>query len=127
VKTLARSALVLGFEPLRRAWVTTAQASSGVDFDKLPRLDGTLHLDDAALGAAARDFGRIIQERPLAVLKSGSVRDISRIVEFAGRYGVRIAVHGHGHALHGQTQVEGSGSWSQAQWHRSISRRRWLR
>jgi cytokinin dehydrogenase len=107
LQTLARSALVLGFDPLRRAWVTPAQASSGVAFDTLPRLDGTLHLEDAALAAAAQDFGRLVQERPLAVLQPGSVRDIRRIVAFAQRQGVRLAVRGHGHALYGQTQVAG--------------------
>jgi FAD/FMN-containing dehydrogenase len=97
-------AVVLGFDPLTRSWVTHAHAD-GV-FDELPRLDGSLHLDDATRAAYAEDFGQIVHERPLAVLKPGSVQDIARMVRFARRHHLRIAGRGRGHSTFGQAQVE---------------------
>jgi FAD/FMN-containing dehydrogenase len=99
----AAGALVLGFDPLTRSWVTSARA--GGIFDELPRLDGSLHLDEATRAAYAQDFGQIVHERPLAVLKPGSVQDIARMVRFARRHQLRIAGRGRGHSTFGQAQV----------------------
>ena len=107
LRMLAGGALVLGFDPITASWVTSAAAASKPAFEGLPRLDGTLHLDDATLSSASEDFGRFVHERPAAVLKPGSIEDIGRIVRFARRHGLRIAVRGSGHALFGQTQVRG--------------------
>jgi FAD/FMN-containing dehydrogenase len=100
----AAGALVLGFDPLTQSWVTSARA--GGVFDELPRLDGSLHLDDATRAAYAEDFGQIVHERPLAVLKPGSVQDIARMIRFARRHRLRIAGRGRGHSTFGQAQVE---------------------
>jgi cytokinin dehydrogenase len=104
---LAGATLVLGFAPGRGGWVTAAAKGPDTTFDKLPPLTGTLHLDETSLDAAAQDFGGLVRRRPIAVLKPGSVRDISRMVRFAARHGLRLAVRGHGHAVYGQTQIEG--------------------
>src|SRR3712207_4416684 len=106
VKTLGIGALVVGFEPLTGAWVTSAQAASGSAFARVPPLDGTLHLDGKTRAAYADDFGHIVHERPLAVLKPGSVKDISRMVTFARRYGIRITARGQGHTTFGQSQIK---------------------
>jgi cytokinin dehydrogenase len=106
VTSLATGALVIGFDPLTRLWITPAEAATGIDFDTLPPLDGTLHLDDATRDEYAQDYGQIIHERPRAVLKPGSVRDISLVVKFARRHGIRIAARGQGHLPYGQAQVE---------------------
>jgi cytokinin dehydrogenase len=107
MKTLASGMLVIGFNPLSRSWITAAQAATAADFATLPPLDGTLHIDDATRAEYAQDYGQIIHERPLAVLKPGSVQDISRMVQFARRHGIRIAARGQGHSPFGQAQVRG--------------------
>jgi FAD/FMN-containing dehydrogenase len=103
---LAASAVILGFSPTDRLWVTDVQAKGGLDVDAIPPLDGELALDDASRDAAAIDFGRFGQERPVAVLKPGSVRDLARILRFARRHHLRVAVRGRAHSIQGETLVE---------------------
>lgn len=106
VKTLAASAVVLGFSPDHGMWITQAHAAQGIDFNRLPRLDGAMHLDDPSRDAAAIDFGRLVQERPVAVLQPGSVRDLSRILRFAQAHTLRVAVRGRAHSIYGQALVK---------------------
>lgn len=106
-KGLVAGALVVGLDPLSGSWVTAAQASSTTDFERLPPLDGTLHLDEATRTEYGQDYGQIIHEQPLAVLKPGSIEDISRMVRFARRHELRIAARGQGHLPFGQAQVGG--------------------
>jgi FAD/FMN-containing dehydrogenase len=73
----------------------------------LTDLTGTLLFDDAGRQAAADDFGHIVHRLPNAVLKPGSVQDIVKLVQFANRRGLKVAMRGQGHAMFGQTQVEG--------------------
>jgi cytokinin dehydrogenase len=107
VRGLAAGAVVLGFSPIRRQWITDVHAEGSVDADAVPSLDGVLALDDASRDAAASDFGRLVQERPVAVLKPGSVHDLARVLRFARRHDLRVAVRGRAHSLHGETLVEG--------------------
>jgi FAD/FMN-containing dehydrogenase len=106
IKTLASGALVVGFHAATGSWVTAAQAADGTAFAKLPPLDGRLHLDEATRTEYAQDFGQIVHEQPLAVLKPGSVRDISRVIRFARRNGIRIVGRGKSHTVFGQSQVQ---------------------
>ena len=106
VRGLAAGAVVLGFNPIRRQWITDVQAEGTVDADTIPPLDGVLALDDASRDAATNDFGRLVHERPVAVLKPGSVHDLARILRFARRQDLRVAVRGRAHSLHGETLVE---------------------
>jgi len=73
----------------------------------LTNLSGTLLFDDAARQAAADDFGHIVRRLPLAVLKPGSAQDIVKLVQFASRRGLKVAIRGNGHAMFGETQVDG--------------------
>lgn len=73
----------------------------------LTDLSGTLLLDDGARQMAADDFGHIVHRMPIAVLKPGSVQDIVKMVQFANRRGLKVAMRGQGHAMFGQTQVDG--------------------
>jgi len=73
----------------------------------LADLSGTLLFDDAARQAAADDFGHIVHRLPIAVLKPGSVQDIVKLVQFANRRDLKVAMRGNGHAMFGQAQVEG--------------------
>ena len=102
----AATVAVLGFDPQRRRWVTTAMAEEAPDFARLPRLDGTLHLDEATRRTYAEDFGLIVHEFPLAVLKAGSVEDVARMIRFARRFHIRLVSRGRGHTTYGQAQVE---------------------
>ena len=106
-KVLAAGALVAGFNTATRGWVAPAGAAPGPDFAPLPPLDGTLHLDDATRTAYAEDFGQIVRERPLAVLRPGSVEDVARMVRFARRHDLRLVARGAGHATFGQAQATG--------------------
>ena len=103
---LAAGAVVLGFSPLRRQWITDVHAEGVVDVETLPPLDGVLALDDASRDAAAIALGRLVQERPVAVLKPGSVRDLARVLRFARRHDLRVAVRGRAHSLYGETLVD---------------------
>jgi cytokinin dehydrogenase len=103
---LAAGAVVLGFSPLRRQWITDVHAEGALDVEMLPPLDGVLALDDASRDAAAIDFGRLVRERPVAVLKPGSVRDLARVLRFARRHDLRVAVRGRAHSLSGEALVD---------------------
>ena len=107
VKSLAFGSLIVGFDPIRRSWVTSAEAASVSKLDHLPHLDGVLRRDEEALTAASEDYGRFIQRKPVAVLEPGSVQDIAQVVRFANKHDLRIAVRGHGHSIYGTTLVEG--------------------
>ena len=107
VKGLAFGALIVGFDPSNRSWVTSAEAGSAAKLDHLPHLDGVLRRDDEALTAASEDYGRFIHRKPVAVLEPGSVQDIAKVVRFANKHDLRIAVRGHGHSIYGQSLVEG--------------------
>jgi cytokinin dehydrogenase len=85
----------------------SSRAGAGVPFANLPQLDGELSFDPAVRAEYANDYGRIIHEQPLAVLRPGSVRDIVSIVSFARRFGLKIAARGQGHQPFGQSQVSG--------------------
>jgi FAD/FMN-containing dehydrogenase len=98
-------AVVVGFDPRRGGWITEARAAGGGPLARVPPLDGTLTTDPTARAAAADDFGHIVHETPLAVLRPGSVEDIARMVRFAREHGLRIAMRGQGHATFGQAQV----------------------
>jgi len=107
LKGLAAGSIIVGFDPLNRSWVTGAEAASAAKLDHLPHLDGVLRTDTAALAAAAEDYGRFIHRQPVAVLEPGSVQDIARVIRFANKHDLRIAVRGHGHSIYGQSLVQG--------------------
>jgi FAD/FMN-containing dehydrogenase len=103
LRGLVAGAIVLGFDPAARSWVTEANAAG--PFDGLPSLDGTLVTDPAVLGEYADDWGHIIHRMPLAVLRAGSVNDVVKMVKFANAHGLRIVSRGNGHTTFGQSQV----------------------
>src|SRR5262245_3663584 len=74
---------------------------------QLPSLDGELAVDNASRQAVADDFGRQVHRSPVAVLRPGSVADIVRIVAYANKRGLPIAMRGRGHSFYGQSQVAG--------------------
>ncbi len=73
----------------------------------LPPLDGQLLFDDAARQAAGGDYGGHVRRSPIAVLKARSTADVARMVAYANKHGLEIAMRGQGHSQYGQAQVEG--------------------
>ncbi len=103
--TLAAVA-VLGFDPRLRSWATAAELAGGNRLaDGFPHFDGQLLTDDASLTAAADDFGHAVHRRPMAVLRPGSIADVSRLIHFARRHDIQVAARGQGHSTLGQAQV----------------------
>ena len=98
------AAVVFGFDPVKRTWISEAQASP---FDHLPELDGMVATDPASLAQYASDAGSIIHNTPVAVLFPGSVRDIQKMVRFSRRHDIKVACRGQGHTTFGQSQVAG--------------------
>jgi cytokinin dehydrogenase len=107
VSTLVGGSLVVAFNTATRSWVAAAEGRVRSPFERVPRLDGTLLLDDATRRAYAQDYGQIVHEQPSAVLRPASVDDIRRMVGFARRFGLRITARGQGHQPFGQAQVSG--------------------
>ncbi|MCT2585861.1 FAD-binding protein [Actinophytocola gossypii] len=102
------AAAVVAFDPAGLGWVTEADASAtqpgavGV-----PHLDGELVVDEESLAEAADDYGHLVHRRPVAVLRPGSVRDVVRMVQYAGEHGLKVAMRGQGHSTFGQAQAGG--------------------
>jgi hypothetical protein len=59
---LSVGALIVGFDPVSRRWVTGSEARAPVI--RVPPLKGRLLFSDAALSADADDFGHIVHNHP---------------------------------------------------------------
>src|ERR1700744_3939379 len=92
LSSLGAAALVLGFDPATRSWISEARAAS--TFDHVPSLDGQLLTDPSSLAPYAEDVGKIISDTPVAVLLPGSVQDIQKMVLFYRKHGIKIAARG---------------------------------
>jgi FAD/FMN-containing dehydrogenase len=103
--SLARGSLIAGINALAPRWVLPKKPRAA--FEHFGSLDGALRTDPETLRSYAQDYGQIIHEMPRAVLMPESVEDIARMIVFARRTGLRIAVRGNGHQPFGQAQVAG--------------------
>ena len=104
LKGIVAGALVVGFDPKTRSWLTEAEGVAAAS--SFPTFDGVLYTDATALNAAAEDYGHIIHRIPMAVLKPASVNDIIKLVKFARNNNIKIAGRGQGHSTYGQPLVE---------------------
>src|SRR5215471_17008591 len=104
-KRLATGAAFLALQPSCSSTQSSRPEGQLLRND-LTDLSGTLLFDDAARQAAADDFGHIVHQLPTAVLKPGSIDDIVKLVQFANRRGLKVAMRGNGHAMFGQAQVD---------------------
>jgi FAD/FMN-containing dehydrogenase len=95
---------VVAFDPVNLGWLTSADASPGV---RIPSLDGELLVDRESREAVADDYGHIVHRVPVAVLRPGSARDVQKVVRFAARHGLKVAMRGQGHSTYGQAQTTG--------------------
>ena len=71
----------------------------------LAGLGGRLHLDDASRLDAAEDFGHLVHQRPLAVVRPASADDVVAVVRYAHRHGLTVAMNGNRHSVFGQAQA----------------------
>lgn len=104
LQSVVASAIIVGFDLVKRSWVTSASAAS--EFETLPPLDGRLYTDSATRNAAAADFGHLVRRYPTAVLKPGSIEDVVRIVRFARSHKLKVAARGQAHSTYGQPLLE---------------------
>jgi hypothetical protein len=102
---LSAGALIVGFDPAGRRWVTGSEAHAPVV--RVPPLRGRLLFDGSALSADADDFGHIIHNRPWAVLQPADIGDIVVMLRFCNEQRIAVAPRGQGHATYGQAQVSG--------------------
>ena len=98
---------IIGFNTRHDSWLTAADrpGSLAAGDVETPQFDGQLVTDEAALDAAADDFGHIVHRRPMAVLRPGSVDDIVTLVRYARSHGIKVGARGQGHSTYGQAQV----------------------
>lgn len=102
----ATTAAVVAFDPVRASWVSAAETAPPGAV-AVPDLDGELLLDPASLAAAADDYGHLVHRTPVAVLRPGSVADVVKLVRYANRHRIAVAMRGQGHSTYGQAQVDG--------------------
>ena len=107
LRGVAAAAVVVGFDTRLRGWVTARELVGGFRAlaPAFPAFDGSLLTDDAALDAAADDFGHFVHRRPVAVLQPGSVGDVVKMVRFARANRIQVAARGQGHSTQGQDQA----------------------
>jgi cytokinin dehydrogenase len=102
---LVAGALITGFDPATRHWVTGRAKHPSVI--PIPRLKGELLFDLADRSADADDFGHLVHRLPLAVLRPGEIDDIAIMLRFCNAHRIPAAPRGQGHATNGQAQVDG--------------------
>ena len=105
LQEIAPQTAIVAFDPSNKQWLTSQQVQYTPSI-AIPDLDNRLLFDSLSLAAVADDFGHIIKQNPLAVLQPGSTQDIARIIRYANRIGVTIAMRGQGHSPYGQAQVD---------------------
>ncbi|MGZ8899299.1 MAG: FAD-binding protein [Limisphaerales bacterium] len=100
-------AAVIGFDLVGRRWVTRADTVDCPSFADVPRIEGQLLLDDASLAGVSKDKGMLVQQTPCAVLRPGSVEDISKMIHYCRRHGLKVATRGQAHTMFGQSLSPG--------------------
>src|SRR5215468_5776677 len=88
---------------LQSAWNYRAAGQSLRN--NLKDISGELNFNDAVLQEVADDFGHVVHKKPAAMLRPSDAQDIAKLVQFANRQGVKVAMRGQGHSFFGQTQV----------------------
>jgi len=75
---------------------------------EVPPVRGEFDTGTESCAAMAGDFGNIVHRRPSAVLRPESARDISSLMRWAARKGVKkVTARGQGHSIYGRSLAEG--------------------
>lgn len=104
---VAAALAVVGFDPLRRQWITEAEAAASRSYANVPPLDGKLVMDSGTIAANSHDEGNIVRNVPCAVLYPRSVRDIQKMIKYCGPYGIKVATNSGKNSVFGQTLANG--------------------
>ncbi|MEU9479795.1 FAD-binding protein [Streptomyces sp. NPDC048191] len=75
--------------------------------DLAARFGRALDTRPQTLRACAQDFGHIVREEPLGVLRPRSAAQIGDLLAYAGPAGIPVSVRGGGHSMYGQGQAGG--------------------
>jgi cytokinin dehydrogenase len=103
----ASVAIVAGFDPVGRRWISEVEAAKGATFVNAPQLDGVLLVDAPSRASVSTDKGNIVRQTPAAVLRPGSVEDIQRMIRYCRRYDVKVSTRGQAHTMFGQSLSAG--------------------
>ena len=98
-KLVAGGAALLALQPPWNDWAAAQSLRN-----ELKDLSGELSFDEAVLQAAADNFGHVVHEKPAFMLRPSDAQDIAKLVQFANRRGVKVAMRGQGHSFFGQTR-----------------------
>jgi cytokinin dehydrogenase len=103
----------------KAAW---AETSSTGPLRDLPTLDGDIVFADSDRQAIASDYGGHVSRKPIAILRPRSANDVARMVGYANKHDLKIAMRGQGHSQYGQSQVDGgividSSTLNGVRWH----------
>jgi cytokinin dehydrogenase len=102
IRRVAAVGLLPGVLPSR---VARAENPTRKLLGDLPSLDGHVHMEEADRQLVAADYGGHVSRLPMAVLRPGTARDVARMVDYANKRGLKIAMRGGGHSQYGQSQV----------------------
>lgn len=92
----------IGFDPFAKQWITVESGEPRSALAPIPPLDGVLAVDDESRDAAAVDLGNLSSEKPSAVLRPGSARDVAAMVAFCREQGIPVSSRGQAHTTFGQ-------------------------
>ncbi len=104
--TASTLAAIVGFDTTSRLWVLASQEPTP-SFERIPKLDGHLLLDEATRTRFSRDDGNLSRRKPAAVLQPRSIRDVSVMLHYCNEHNIQVALRGQGHSRYGQTLVAG--------------------
>jgi cytokinin dehydrogenase len=101
----AVGSVILGFDPHTRSWIAEGMARDPA-LARLPKLGGSLTLDESSLKEFSIDDGSNVVRMPVAVLKPASMQDVVDIVQYANEHQIKVGMRGQGHSQYGQSLVE---------------------
>lgn len=81
--------------------------ASSLISDLKPLVNGQVTDDKAIVAAASKDFGRLIEKIPQAVVHPESTEDVAAVVKYANRNGLNVSTQGSLHAQSGQALSDG--------------------
>lgn len=93
---------VVGFDSFTSKWITAADGKAASTFTPVPPLEGVLAVDEASRNAVSADLGNISSEKPDAVLRPRSARDVATMVAFCHEQRISVSSRGQAHTTFGQ-------------------------
>lgn len=117
VAFLAGGSLVYGKD--LPSWLRQSPAADLAS--ELPSFDGVFVFDSQICRSMADDFGHFIHRMPIGVLFPRSAQDVQKVVQFAARKNIKVAMRGFGCSAYGQTQVlsgivVNTAGWDHLEW-----------